>query len=336
MAAPPPPASVLAAAASASSGAHKSLIEDEPLAGESCASEDLYALTVRLISAENLMVSDRTQKFGECSRNAEAVSHSAYSHPCVQVADIFVRSSDPYAKITIDGNPSTLRTSQIKKRTLCPEFGESFNWILHERPQTLRIDMFDWDAVGKHDPLGSASLDLKPVVGGMTYMGNLKLEGKNIKHGTVQIRAECARLPHTVGRRSSELSGVREVSDIIHLVDLKVVGAFHLDNGSRKFLKMRPDPYCDISFGLHKFRTATISSCSEPVWNQSCPLWVTTSDHNSQALIRIAVYDHESLGESRHIGNAYLRPAELEVNHRYDVRLPLTKVSEQLPCTLAD
>jgi hypothetical protein len=276
--------------------------------------EDMWGITVRLISANNL-----------------------------KVADMFTRSSDPYAVMYIDNDLASKRTSRIIKHTLTPQWDESLNWVLAKRPEHLTIQLFDWDAVGKHDKLGSSEVPLAPITQGQSFSGELELQGKGAKHGTIKLRIECARVPNVVGRSTAELRGVRDIEEIVSLIDLKVIGAYNLGEGdshARRIVKGAADPFAIVSYGLHRFKTAVVPHCNNPVWKQVCPLWTVKSDHASTTVLKISVFDHETIGEARLIGNAYLRPNALEQNREFDLRLPLTlggdKTDAQLSVLLRD
>jgi len=265
--------------------------------------EDLWGITCRLISAKSL-----------------------------KVADLFTRSSDPYCKLTLDGAPGSLRTSRVVKHSLAPEWGETFTWLLSERPKQLRIDVYDWDQVGKHDKLGFLEFPLSAVTDGHSFAGELPLTGKHVRGGTVNVRLECTRVPNVVGRSTAELRGVKDIDDISALIDLKLVGACNLDqadSSARKIVKGAADPYAVVKYGLHAFKTATVSSNNDPTWCQLCPLWMTKSDFAATTVLKIAVYDYESIGASRLIGSAYLRPGALEMGKLHDLHLPLTKQHDE-------
>jgi hypothetical protein len=222
---------------------------------------DLWGVTVRLHGADKLMI-----------------------------ADLFARSSDPYVRLILDdGAPparkgsalsrltaaaasafakdagSMERNSRVQKKTLNPEWEESFTWVCERQPRSLRLEVVDWDQFGPHDSLGHATIDLEQVVTGQPFEGAVALSGRGIKHGQVRLRCESVRIPNVVGRSTDELRGVRNVGDIVSLIDLKVVGAHGLGRGERSVFKSVNDPFATITFGLHHFKTRTIPNTNDPV-----------------------------------------------------------------------
>jgi hypothetical protein len=62
-------------------------------------------------------------------------------------------------------------------------------------------------------------------------------------------------------------------------------------------------------------------------------LWTTKSD-SDKAVLKISVFDYETIGASRLIGNAYLRPGTLEQNKLYDLALPLAREHDETDAQL--
>ena len=86
--------------------------------GEQKHAADLYGVTVKVISASDLMS-----------------------------ADLFTRSSDPYCKVWIDG---VERKTRVIKKCLDPEWNQTFTWVFEKKPKTLTFEVFDWDKVRQH------------------------------------------------------------------------------------------------------------------------------------------------------------------------------------------
>ena len=119
---------------------------------------------------------------------------------------------------------------------------------------------------------------------GLTYEGDIRLEGRHIKKGMIKVFVESLPIPNVVGRSSNELSGINSIEDIVSLIDLKVVGAEGLGNPNH-LLKLTNDPFATVTFGLHHFKTATVPDTNSPIWNQICPLWIS-SQHTSTVQTR--------------------------------------------------
>jgi len=74
--------------------------------------------------------------------------------------------SDPYAKLTLQG---VTHKSKTIKKTLDPEWNESFKWsgLLRElSSEPLQLHLFDYDFARSDDKLGHASVDLRGLTSG--------------------------------------------------------------------------------------------------------------------------------------------------------------------------
>ncbi|XAR52359.1 hypothetical protein NMG60_11020385 [Bertholletia excelsa] len=70
--------------------------------------------------------------------------------------------SDPYVKLKLSGDRLPAKKTTIKKKTLNPEWNESFKLIVKDpESQILNIHVYDWDKVGGHDKLGTQMIPLK-------------------------------------------------------------------------------------------------------------------------------------------------------------------------------
>ncbi|GAA0158982.1 membrane trafficking regulatory protein [Lithospermum erythrorhizon] len=70
--------------------------------------------------------------------------------------------SDPYVKLKLSGDNLPSKKTTVKKKTLNPEWNETFKLIVKDpQSQLLNISMYDWDKVGGHDRLGKQVYPLK-------------------------------------------------------------------------------------------------------------------------------------------------------------------------------
>lgn len=71
--------------------------------------------------------------------------------------------SDPYVKLSLAGQSHKSKTI---KKTLNPQWNETFEFsgVLRDLlAEALQLHVFDWDRATKDDPLGNASVDLRPL-----------------------------------------------------------------------------------------------------------------------------------------------------------------------------
>ncbi|KAL2939152.1 Synaptotagmin-3 [Bienertia sinuspersici] len=60
----------------------------------------------------------------------------------------FLGASDPYVKLKLTGDKPRAKRTSIKKKTLYPEWNESFRITVKDpETQTLQLHVFDWDKV---------------------------------------------------------------------------------------------------------------------------------------------------------------------------------------------
>lgn len=70
--------------------------------------------------------------------------------------------SDPYVKLSLNGDNLPSKKTTVKKKTLSPEWNENFKLIVRSpQSQLLNISMYDWDKMGGHDSLGKQVYPLK-------------------------------------------------------------------------------------------------------------------------------------------------------------------------------
>ena len=76
-------------------------------------------------------------------------------------------SSDPFVEVKLSSAKKAKKTA-VKKKTLEPMFREQFQWSVSpssgsEQP-SLTLNVQDWDAVSKNDPMGSVTVELSSLL----------------------------------------------------------------------------------------------------------------------------------------------------------------------------
>lgn len=85
-------------------------------------------------------------------------------------------SSDPYVVLRFGAGAKQQRATRVVPRSLNPRWMETFAFDVRMPASTLSFDVFDADAVGRHDALGSVSVPLAWLRDGKTHRVWLALQ----------------------------------------------------------------------------------------------------------------------------------------------------------------
>lgn len=73
-------------------------------------------------------------------------------------------ASDPYVKVKLTEDKLPSKKTTVKHRNLNPEWNEEFNLVVKDpETQSLELQVFDWEQVGKHDKMGMNVVPLKEL-----------------------------------------------------------------------------------------------------------------------------------------------------------------------------
>ncbi|XP_065431964.1 LOW QUALITY PROTEIN: extended synaptotagmin-1 [Chrysemys picta bellii] len=174
--------------------------------------------------------------------------------------------SDPYAKVRLGGHSFR---SHVIKEELSPRWNEVYEVIVNEVPgQEVEFEIYDKD-IDKDDFLGRCKIALKRVLSSRFIDEWLPLE--DVKSGRLHVRLEC--LPPTPN--GAELEQVlmvnsltqtqrsAELSSALLSVFLDRAADLPLRKGSKP-----PSPYVSLSVRNVSYKSKTITSTSEPVWDE--------------------------------------------------------------------
>uniref|UniRef100_A0A8C3HFU0 Extended synaptotagmin 1 n=1 Tax=Chrysemys picta bellii TaxID=8478 RepID=A0A8C3HFU0_CHRPI len=175
--------------------------------------------------------------------------------------------SDPYAKVRLGGHSFR---SHVIKEELSPRWNEVYEVIVNEVPgQEVEFEIYDKD-IDKDDFLGRwVGTGTGRGGGGRNRTGWLPLE--DVKSGRLHVRLEC--LPPTPN--GAELEQVlmvnsltqtqrsAELSSALLSVFLDRAADLPLRKGSKP-----PSPYVSLSVRNVSYKSKTITSTSEPVWDE--------------------------------------------------------------------
>uniref|UniRef100_A0A2N9F2A2 C2 domain-containing protein n=1 Tax=Fagus sylvatica TaxID=28930 RepID=A0A2N9F2A2_FAGSY len=142
--------------------------------------------------------------------------------------DLF-RTSDPYVKLSLNGDRLPAKKTTIKRNNLNPEWNEKFKLIVKDPPtQVLQLEVYDWDKVGAHDKLGMQLVPLKQLTPYETKEFKLDLlkssslsEPQNQKRrGQIELeltfvpfKADSIKISDPVGGYGKKESGISRASD---------------------------------------------------------------------------------------------------------------------------
>jgi hypothetical protein len=100
-------------------------------------------------------------------------------------------TSDPYVRIHVGEAFKEYKRTKVVKKTLSPEFDETFDIQLSgsQRRAFLTLECFDYDMIGSDDPLGRGRIALDKLVFEKEYSHWLKLEGEDENNkGEIEVR----------------------------------------------------------------------------------------------------------------------------------------------------
>merc|ERR1719208_464183 len=228
-------------------------------------------------------------------------------------ADI-IGKSDPYAVLTY--GDEQIKTNTIKNN-LNPEW--NFKADIPYNPNysdTIKVEIFDDDKLGKDKPLGSAIIDIPSLVNNDPLDGAwLPLDG--VRSGEVQVSAEY--VPTEAGQdQYRQMSPLRDSGALgaprnaKQPVDEKL-GTIKLDLLMAKDLIKtdlvgKSDPYAIISHGDQKFKSDIKKNTQNPEWNIECEIGVPDGHDRN---ISIELYDADKFGKDKFLGKLNLDIAKI-------------------------
>ena len=228
-------------------------------------------------------------------------------------ADI-IGKSDPYAVLTY--GDEQIKTNTIKNN-LNPEW--NFEADIPYNPNysdTIKVEIFDDDKLGKDKPLGSAIIDIPSLVNNDPLDGAwLPLDG--VRSGEVQVSAEY--VPTEAGQdQYRQMSPLRDSGALgaprnaKQPVDEKL-GTIKLDLLMAKDLIKtdlvgKSDPYAIISHGDQKFKSDIKKNTQNPEWNIECEIGVPDGHDRN---ISIELYDADKFGKDKFLGKLNLDIAKI-------------------------
>ena len=213
-------------------------------------------------------------------------------------------TSDPYVSIQIGQGKISAKKTSVKKKTLDPEWTETFKIRLDaaQRKDTLTLECFDYDLVGSHDSLGKVEIPLNSLALGEQYLQWHTLrqkEGVNSK-GKLELRYRLIVIDHV------------QAPAILHVRVVRAKDLLAADRGGTS------DPYVQLHVGEEikdakktKIKKKTLS----PEWNQDFKFRLDASQRQEDLMIEC--FDYDFLGADDSLGKLAISIDSLRCNEEY-------------------
>jgi len=237
----------------------------------------------------------------------------------VQAKDLIktdmIGKSDPFAVVTY-GNEQ-IKTNTVKNNQN-PEW--NFEADIPYNPNysdTLKIEIFDEDKLGKNKLLGTSYIDI-PNLANNEPLDNVWIPLSGVKSGELQVSADFVPAefheyenirPDQFNKMSPQRdSGSLGAPRSAKSPESEKLGKVKLDLLMAKDLIKtdmvgKSDPYAIITHGSQKFKTDIMKNTQNPEWNIQCEVEVPDSNDRN---ISIDLYDADKFGKDTFLGNLNL------------------------------
>ena len=209
-------------------------------------------------------------------------------------SDVFGKS-DPYAVLKFGSQKDK---TPVVKNSQNPEWNHDSAFQVPDGPdQTLNIEVFDSDKIGKDKSLGKLDIDIADLLDADKEGAWYPLHG--VKSGQVLLTSDFLPLDALADRnglnnKNKLGSGSDDIPEgVIHL---DLVKAKDLNNEDKKG---KSDPYGVLKYGKQKAKTNTIKNTLNPQWNFSTDFNVPDGDDNT---IDIEIFDNDRFGRDKSLG----------------------------------
>ncbi|KAL5569338.1 hypothetical protein UlMin_025913 [Ulmus minor] len=193
----------------------------------------------------------------------------------------FLGTSDPYVKLSFSGERLSTKRTSIKMKNLNPEWNEKFKLIVKDpQSQSLELQVYDWDKLGRHDKIGMQLVPLKLLKPNETKEFMLDLvkntnpnDPQNKKRrGQILVELsfapfkadstnldldECERMENGKSRCSGNEASEGEGLLLVTIHGAEDVEGEHHNN-----------PYALLLFRGEKKKTKMMKKTRDPLWNE--------------------------------------------------------------------
>eukprot|EP01087_Luapelamoeba_hula_P007200 TRINITY_DN1748_c2_g1_i2.p1 TRINITY_DN1748_c2_g1~~TRINITY_DN1748_c2_g1_i2.p1 ORF type:complete len:3417 (+),score=716.50 TRINITY_DN1748_c2_g1_i2:301-10551(+) len=241
------------------------------------------------------------------ARNLKAVDRGGYS--------------DPYIVIQRPNNPfQRRRKTDIKKNTIHPVWNEQFDFdegFINPKKDVLSFELYDWDRLGKDDPLGYVQVNVSDFGVNKLYdqwlpINDFKARDKK-GEGELHIQAVYGDLPLWFASGK----GVR-----VRVAEARKLPPTDKFGHSEAFATIEVQ-----GKKLRKMKTKTVKQNYEPVFNEEFTL-PGSKIMIQQDTLQVRIYEHSSsaFGRKTLVGFCDLALSNLSIDKPvYDIWLPLYK-----------
>ncbi|KAJ5068586.1 phosphatidylserine decarboxylase [Anaeramoeba ignava] len=209
--------------------------------------------------------------------------------------------SDPYVKITAGSH--IVKTSTIQKN-LNPNWNESFQFIFHELPELIHLEVFDADFWTPDDPIGDVYISNLTTY--LSQEKDLLLSLENVPHGKIHLQIKLKRMFVEDYLSSSPLGLFR-----ITLLDL---------NDFSKRTIRKNSLFAQIVYGNEIFRTTNHLSSDQNLL-QEASLWIT--DRSVNFLVGFKLYGTNFFNKEIKLCSKYLNISHFMDEKDHDIEIPL-------------
>ena len=222
-------------------------------------------------------------------------------------ADMFGKS-DPYAVLKYGSQKDK---TPVVKNTQNPEWNhDSFFQVPDGQAQTLNLEVFDADKLGKDKSLGKLDVDLDELLDAGNDGAWYELQG--VKSGQILLSSDLLPLDGLQDKNKVG-SGLGAKDDIPEgVIHLDLVKAKDLNNEDKKG---KSDPYAVLKYGKQKAKTNTIKNTQDPQWNFSTDFNVPDGEESK---IDIELFDNDKFGRDKSLGKLKLDIGDLLANNLAD------------------
>ena len=233
--------------------------------------------------------------------------------------------SDPYVRLHIGHAVKEAQETDIKKKTLSPEWNQTFEFELNraQRQDYMTFECFDWDMIGADDSLGAFDLELDALVFDQECVEWFELvqEGEMQHQGEVQLRYTFVPGPveSSPDDETTETHPVLSLPDSMTLgpasLEVTVVGAKDLLAADRSGTS---DPFVRLHVGnavKEALKTKVLKKTLNPEWNQTFNLRIDS--YKRRESLQIECFDYDLVGSNDSLGKANIGLGQLVPEHEY-------------------